>query len=80
MPSNREQERGIGYPKLTAEQLDLIIDQLLWTTRQRELGPRLDLQEETIAALVGFYTRRWGLPPALTSRVEHLRSLAPVPD
>ena len=76
MPSNREQERGVGYPKLSAESLDLIIDALMWSIRQRDLGKRLDLAEETVSALVGFYTRRWGLPPALTGRVERIRELA----
>lgn len=68
MASNREAERGIGYPKLSADQLDLIIDQLLFVMRQRDLGPDTDLAEQTFARLTEFYTRRWGLPPCLSGR------------
>jgi hypothetical protein len=75
MPSNHETERRIGYPALTAEALDLIIDALLWEVRQRDLGARLDLAEQTISRLSDFYTRRWGLPPAITGRVERLHEL-----
>lgn len=76
MATNNEKERGIGYPKLTAEQIDLIIDALVWQVRQRELGHSLDLVEETAAHLTGFYTRRWGLPPAITRRTQQVRELA----
>jgi hypothetical protein len=76
MASNREAQRGIGYPKLTAGQIDLIVDALLWQVRQRDLGGRLDLAEQTISRLSDFYTRRWGLPPAITGRVGHIRELA----
>jgi hypothetical protein len=76
MPSNRETERGIGYPKLTADQINLVIDQLIWVARQRDLGADLDLAEETASHLVGFYTRRWGMPPCITGRVERIRELA----
>lgn len=75
MPSNRETERGIGYPRLTREQINLIVDTLVWEIRQRDLGERLDMAEETVSALVGFYTRRWGLPPALVGRLERVREL-----
>lgn len=79
MPSNREAARGVGYPKLTQEQIDLVIDNLVWVIRQRDLGDRLDLAEETVSALTGFYTRRWGLPPAITGRVARIRELAAEP-
>ncbi len=80
MPSNRERERGEGYPKLTAEQINLVIDSLIWTVRDRELGPRTDLAEETASHLVGFYTRRWGLPPAITGRQARIREMADAGD
>jgi len=75
MPSNRERDRGAGYPHLTAPQIDLIVDTLIWSVRQRDLGARIDLAESTIASLTGFYTRRWGLPPAITGRVDRIREL-----
>lgn len=80
MASNQEAARGIGYPKLTQEQIDLIIDNLVWVIRQRELGGRLDLAEETVSQLTGFYTRRWGLPPAITGRVARIRELCQMSD
>lgn len=76
MPSNRETEREVGYPKLPRPALDLIIDTLIWSIRQRDLGQRLDLAEQTVSDLTGFYTRRWGLPPSLVGRVERIRELA----
>ena len=68
MPSNREQEREYGYPGLSRGQIDLIIDALLATVRDRDLGGKLDEAELTIGKLTDFYTRRWGLPPAITRR------------
>lgn len=79
MPSNRETETGVGYPKLSRESLNLIIDSLIWSIRDRDLGKRADLAEQTASDLTGFYTRRWGLPPAITGRVDRIRELAPVP-
>jgi hypothetical protein len=76
MATNNERERGIGYPKLTAEQINLVIDQLIFAVRQRDLGASLDLAEETASHLVGFYTRRWGMPPAIVGRIERIRELA----
>lgn len=80
MPSNRETEREIGYPKLSAAALDLIVDTLIWSIRQRDLGKRLDLAEETVSHLTGFYTRRWGLPPSIVGRVDRIRELAAGPE
>lgn len=76
MASNNEKERGIGYPKLTREQINLVIDCLIWEIRQRDLGDRLDLAEETASHLTGFFTRRWGMPPAVVGRIERIRELA----
>lgn len=75
MASNREKETGVGYPKLTSAQINLVIDNLVWVIRQRDLGADLDTAEETVSHLVGFYTRRWGLPPALVGRIERIREL-----
>ena len=75
MPSNRETERELGYPKLSRASLDTIIDALLWSIRERDLGKQLDVAEQTVSDLTGFYTRRWGLPPSLVSRSQMLREL-----
>ena len=66
MASNREADRGVGYPRLTADQIALIVDQLLFVLRQRDLGPDLDEAEAVFAYLTSFYTKRWGLPPVLS--------------
>lgn len=76
MPSNRETETGVGYPKLSREQINLIIDCLIWEIRQRDLGPNIDLAEETVSHLTGFFTRRWGMPPAIVGRTERLRQIS----
>lgn len=73
MPSNREREREYAYPGLSREALNLVIDQLLFGVRQRDLGADLDLAEATIGKLTDFYTRRWGLPPAITRRTDYVR-------
>lgn len=80
MGSNRERETGVGYPKLSRESINLVIDSLIWTIRDRDLGARMDLAEQTASDLTGFYTRRWGLPPAIRGRVDQIRELtAPMP-
>ena len=79
MASNREKETGIGYPKLSRESINLVIDALVWAIRDRNLGTRMDLAEDTASDLTGFYTRRWGMPPAITGRIEHIRELTAVP-
>lgn len=75
MASNREKETGVGYPQLSREAINLLIDSLVWTMRDRRLGDRADLAENTASALTGFYTRRWGMPPAITGRIERIREL-----
>lgn len=75
MASNREKETGVGYPKLSRESINLLIDSLVWSIRDRELGGRMDLAEQTASDLTGFYTRRWGMPPAITGRIEKIREL-----
>lgn len=79
MPSNREKETGTGYPKMSRESINLVIDALVWAIRDRNLGTRMDLAEQTASDLTGFYTRRWGMPPAITGRIQHIRELAAVP-
>lgn len=68
MASKRDRDDHTGYPQLQAEQIDLIIDSLLCTIRDRDLGERIGLAEGTAADLTGFYTRRWGLPPSIVRR------------
>lgn len=76
MPSNREKETGVGYPQLSRESINLIIDSLVWTIRDRNLGTRTDLAEQTASDLTGFYARRWGMPPSITGRIEKIRELS----
>jgi len=76
MPSNQERNRGVGYPGLTQEAIDLLLDCLLFGISQRDLGNKLDLAEETAAKLSNFYTARWGLPPCITGRVARIREIA----
>jgi hypothetical protein len=63
-----DQARGVAYPRLDRDQIDLLITSLLHSVRDRDLGTRLDTAEMTAAYLTEFYTRRWGLPPAITGR------------
>ena len=76
MVRQSERAAGIAYPQLSREAINLIIDSLVWTIRDRQLGTRMDLAEETASALVGFYTRRWGMPPAITGRIEQIREMS----
>lgn len=77
MPSNQEREREYAYPGLSKDALNLVIDQLLFAVRQRDLGAQLDLAEQTIGKLTDFYTRRWGLPPAITDRTAYVATRGP---
>ena len=63
-----EQAREIAYPQLDKTAIDAIIDSLVMTLRDRDLGASQDTYEGTLAYLIGFRTRRWGLPPALGGR------------
>lgn len=73
MARQSEMAQGIAYPQLAREDIDLILDQLLFTVRQRDLGDRLDRAESVAAYLTQFYTKRWGMPPCITRRVADLR-------
>lgn len=79
MPSNQERDRGVGYPGLSREQINLVIDSLLCTIRDRDLGSQLDEAEMTVSKLTDFYTRRWGLPPAITRRTTGTSATRPAP-
>lgn len=68
MASGRKRDADTGYPQLQAVQINLIIDALLCTIRDRDLGRQLDLAESTAAELTAYYSRRWGLPPAIVAR------------
>lgn len=72
MVRKTEAAAGIAYPQLSKEQIDLLIDSVLFSIRNRELGKRMDEAEMTAAKLTEFYTRRWGMPPSITERVAYL--------
>lgn len=76
MARQSEIARQVAYPQLSREQINLIIDALLWAVRDRDLGGRMDEAELAIGKLADFYTRRWGLPPAITGRTDRIRKLA----
>jgi len=61
-----EQAREIAYPQLDKTAIDALIASLVMTLRDRELGASQGTYEQTLAYLIGFRTRRWGLPPALS--------------
>lgn len=65
-------ERGIAYPKLTADQINDIIAALA----ERSTSPGADLiygdVDELTAYLIGFYIRRWGVPPVIRQYVGRL--------
>jgi hypothetical protein len=75
MASSKVRDSRTGYPQLHADQIDLIIESLIATIRDRDLRGRVDLAEATAADLTAFYTRRWGLPPSITGRQQRLREL-----
>lgn len=70
MPRQSERDRGVAYPQLDREDINLIIGQLMFAIRNRDLGADLDRAESAVAYLTGFYTRRWGLPPAIRRLTE----------
>lgn len=76
MASSRNRSPDVGYPQLHKDQIDIIIESLIATIRDRDLGKRIDTAEGTAADLVAFYTRRWGLPPAITTRQRQITELA----
>jgi len=58
-------ERGVAYPKLTADQLDIVIGCLSESARgPSSVASNADITD-LLGHLIGFYTRRWGLPPVL---------------
>lgn len=68
MPRLSEQEREISYPQLTKQQIDTMISSLMTTLRDRDLGASHKLAEDTLGYLIGFRTRKWGMPPQLSGR------------
>jgi len=65
MARQSERDRDIAYPRLTRDQIDLMITML---ARGQRPGVQLDGQSDSaqlFAYLLSFYTRRWGLPPAI---------------
>ena len=61
-------EEGVCYPKLERDELDAVIDALLFTTRNHSAGPLTRRCDAAAGHLIGFYTRRWGLPAAVRDR------------
>jgi hypothetical protein len=77
MPRLTEQAREIAYPQLSKDQIDAAIASLVMTLRDRELGASQQMYEQTLSYLIGFRTRRWGLPPALAGRGVDVTVLPP---
>jgi len=57
-----DQAKAVAYPRLTAGQIDALIGALI-ETGDTSAG------DDVFGYLVSFYTRRWGLPPALRASV-----------
>jgi hypothetical protein len=66
MPRLSEQAREVTYPQLSRDSLDAIIDALLFAGRNRASGPMTRRYEHAAGYLIAFYTRRWGLPAAVS--------------
>jgi len=65
MPRRNEIEQGITYPQLDRDRLDAIIGALLFTSRNHAAGQLTRDCDAAAGYLIGFYTRRWGLPAAV---------------
>jgi hypothetical protein len=65
MARQSETAAGITYPQLSRDQLDVIIGDLLFAAKSRMPGPDSGTRDATLAYLLSFYTRRWGLPETL---------------
>jgi len=60
-----EQAREIAYPQLDKNAIDAIIASLVMTLSDHQLGASTSTYESALSYLIGFRTRRWGLPPAI---------------
>ena len=69
MPRLSEQARGIAYPQLDRDTINLIISDLLFARANRMPDQDTPRREQATAYLMGFYTRKWGLPPVLGGRI-----------
>lgn len=60
-----EQAAEIAYPQISRVHINHLIDRLMKAEPypERTVGRQLD--EQLLGYLIGFYTKRWGLPPAL---------------
>jgi len=65
MARQSETDREIAYPQLDKAAIDALIESLMHSLRDRNLGAQTGTCELTLSYLIGFRTRRWGLPPAL---------------
>ena len=77
MPRLTEQAREIAYPQLDKNAIDAIIASLITTLRDRQLGASAGTYESALSYLIGFRTRRWGLPPALAGHRDVTGSVPP---
>lgn len=68
MAGNPIHNTEIAYPKLSRVHINHLIERLRNAPPYpaRTVGAQLDAQ--LIGYLISFYTRRWGLPPALDRR------------
>jgi hypothetical protein len=71
MARKSETAAGIAYPQLQRDQINALLDSGLTTMRDRALtaDQAADL-ESALEYLTAFYTRRWGLPPAIVRRAQ----------
>jgi len=63
-----EQAREVAYPQLSKDQIDDVIDALMFSIGNRRLGSREPRFESALSYLISFRTKRWGLPAALRHR------------
>lgn len=69
MAQGKATARGEGYPRLTADQVDMIIG-MLADHAGAGTRPRGDADPDRLMnQLATFYMRRWGLPPCLAPLV-----------
>jgi len=76
MARQSETDREIAYPQLDKAAIDAVIDALMHSLRDRDLAAQAGTFELTLSYLIGFRTRRWGLPPALAGHRGPATSLA----
>jgi|GEM_PF-5087776 len=62
-----EQAAQVAYPQLDRATIDLIISALVFYDSNHVLdADSAAVTDKTLAYLISFHTRRWGLPAAIT--------------